>query len=123
MSLLDVLYSAGVVRQGPGATGLAAQPKKFVYLTKESLTFPGVTTVAGLAASIIQNASGWTSPKLWLSCLIGGALGLFLLILGVVKASAIDKAVPGFMLEAIGVAVLNTVMLIAAIHGVAEVSS
>ncbi len=50
-------------------------------------------------------------------------LGGFLLALGLAKASPSAKAEPGFLLESVGVAVLNTIMLVAAVQGITQVTT
>jgi hypothetical protein len=116
MGILDQINDAGTVRpRQPNPPGVAAAGvEKNVYITKETLTFPGVTAAAGIITGLVSGED----PELWVSAIIGGVIGLFLTVLSIMKASQAAKDAAGFMLESIGVGVLNTALLIAAIHGV-----
>lgn len=125
MGLTDALYRFGAVPQKPpkdeSAPGAAATPTKFVYITRESLTFPGVTIAAGVIARLVNEALDVKSPpNLGVSAGVAIVVGLLLTWLALAKATKRQRQAPGFLPESILVAFFNTALLIAAIHGFAE---
>jgi hypothetical protein len=76
-----------------------------------------------MLSSIIGNVAGWTEPNWLASVAIAVVLGGVLLAVGPTRASPEARAEPGFLLESVGVAVVNTVMLVAAIHRISEVTT
>ena len=119
------LYRAGSVRRraAADAPGAAGEPTQFVYVTKESLTFPGCAAFAAIATTLVATLAGWKLPNLAVSAAVGGVVGAFLCALAIAKATTNDRGESGFWLETIGVAVINTVFLIASIQGIAAVGN
>ena len=107
----------------PPASGVAAglendDNKKSYYLSKESLTFPGVAAAAGTILRVIDSTPG----KL-LALIVATVLGGALVIIGYQKTPQSERDKPGFAMEAIIMSILNIGLLWVAILGVAVISA
>lgn len=88
--------------------------KKSYYLSKESLTFPGVAAAAGTILRVIDSTPG-KLPALIVAIVLGGAL----VIIGYQQSPQSEREKPGFAVEATLMAILNIGLLWVAVLGVA----
>lgn len=107
----------------PSASGAAAglandDDKKSYYLSKESLTFPGVAAAAGTIIRVIDSTPG----KLF-ALLVAVVLGGALVIIGYQRTPQSERDKPGFGTEAALMAFLNIGLLWVAVLGVAVVTA
>jgi hypothetical protein len=92
--------------------------KKSYYLSKESLTFPGVAAAAGTILRVIDSTPGKT-----LALIIAVVLGGALVIIGYQQTPPAERQTPGFGVEAALMALLNIGLLWVAVLGVAVVTA
>jgi hypothetical protein len=91
--------------------------KKSYYLSKESLTYPGVAAAAGTILKVLDSTPG----KL-LALVIAVVLGGILVSIGYQKTPQSERDKPGFGAEATLMAILNIGLLWVAVLGVAVVT-
>lgn len=92
--------------------------KKSYYLSKDSLTFPGVAAAAGTILRVVDSTPG----KL-LALIVAMILGGALVIVGYQKTPQSERDKPGFAMEAVLMSILNIGLLWVAILGVAVISA
>lgn len=119
--LVNVL--APMVRTSPAAGAVDAagvgdnDNKKSYYLSKESLTFPGVAAAAGTILRVIDS-----TPGKFLALIVAIVLGGALVIIGYQRTPQAERDKPGFVAEALLMAILNIGLLWVAVLGVAVVT-
>lgn len=111
--MVRTLPAAGAV----DAAAAGDDNKKSYYLSKESLTFPGVAAAAGTILRLIDPTPG-KLPALIAAIVLGGAL----VILGYQRTPQTERDKPGFVVEASVMAILNIGLLWVALYGVAVVT-
>jgi hypothetical protein len=92
--------------------------KKSYYLSKESLTFPGVAAAAGTILRVIDS-----TPRKLVALIVAVLLGGALVAIGYQRTPQAERDKPGFRLEAVLMAVLNIGLLWVAILGVAVLTA
>jgi hypothetical protein len=99
------------------ALAAASDGRKSYYLSKDSLTFPGVAAAAGTILRVIDD-----SPSKALALAVAAVLGGALVFLGYTRTPQAEREKPGFIVEAGLMGVLNVGLLWVAILGVAIVT-
>ena len=112
--MLRMPPAAGAVE---GATAGVDDNKKSYYLSKESLTFPGVAAAAGTILRAID-----PTPGKLLALIVAIVLGGALVIVGYQRTPQAERDKPGFGVEAFIMAILNIGLLWVAVLGVAIVT-
>lgn len=117
---MSILWPMVKTPPAPGAPGGPANEddKKSYYLSKESLTFPGVAAAAGTIIRVIDS-----TPGKFLALLVALVLGGALVIGGYQRTPQSERDKPGFVAEAGLMAILNIGLLWVAILGVAVVTA
>lgn len=118
MSILAPMVRTPPVAGAVDAANVAVDDnKKSYYLSKESLTFPGVAAAAGTIMRAIDPTPG-KLPALILAVVLGGAL----VILGYQRTPQAERDKPGFGVEAFIMATLNIGLLWVAVFGAAVIT-
>lgn len=91
--------------------------QKSYYLSKESLTFPGVAAAAGTILQVIDATPGKIAA-LVVAIVLGGAL----VLLGYQRTPQAERKKAGFRVEALIMAILNIGLLWVAVFGAAVVT-
>lgn len=112
----------GAVPQGAGAGGAQlAETQTATYLSTESLTFPGVTGVAGILTLLYTRLSG-NEPSAAVIVVIAVCFGAGLIALGLLDPKRADRTAYGTAVQVV-VGALNTILLLAALLGVVDITT
>lgn len=109
-----------VIEEAPSTPKAAAEPatsQDALWLSKENLTFPAVTVVAGIILNFVLDSTN--GPRVWWSLTIAVIFGGFLTYLGISDPkspkTSRDRAIAVF------VGLVNTVLLWITIWGVSSI--
>lgn len=97
----------------PAGVGRGAANATSVFLTPASLTFAGVSAVAGGILNFILGQ--WGGSRLWLSCAVAAVFGLVIILIGPVPAGGFGERLKYYF-----IGFINTFMLWIGIFGVAS---
>lgn len=112
----------GAVPEGAGATGAQlAETQTATYLSTESLTFPGVTGVAGILTLLYTRLSG-NEPSGAVIVVIAVCFGAGLIALGLLDPKRADRTAYGTAVQVV-VGALNTILLLAALLGIVDITT
>lgn len=105
----------------PAAAADATTTTTATYLSQESLTFPVITSVASFTVLVINAVTGAKLSNVGIA-IVGAVFGGLLIVYGFVSQSGLAASKPRYFGQ-IFVGLCNTILLIAALLGVAEVAA